>query len=139
METASDHIPILLDCFPGNSVKSKRPRAFKFENLWLNYEGCCETINAVLSLSTASSPAEVVCKMDKCKSTLIDWDKSVGALRHRIRVAKTKLVGTLEQLGEDVDPSDVDKCRDELEELLRDEEVYWMGIKIQIFSCCSLC
>ena len=70
---SSDHSPILI--LPdGINVKPQRP--WRFEHMWLEEQGCHETVKKAWKAIVADPPmSKVMLNVDECKSQLHVWSK----------------------------------------------------------------
>ncbi|KAJ8441718.1 hypothetical protein Cgig2_019105 [Carnegiea gigantea] len=83
----SDHLPILLRCHLRSRDRNHRGKRFQFENMWATNPGIQDVIaDAWKSTSGPDSVDSLLLKIDKCVSSLMQWnDEHFGNVRREIR------------------------------------------------------
>ncbi|XP_030963604.1 uncharacterized protein LOC115984727 [Quercus lobata] len=120
----SDHSPIFI--LPeGILVKPQRP--WRFEQFWLEKEGCHDTVaRSWVAIQSDSPVASVVGNIDRCQVKLKKWSKnSVGNIA-RTLVDKKKMLSKAEVVA--IQGGSVDfflQLKFEVNEFLRMEEQMW--------------
>lgn len=121
---SSDHKPILI--LPsGFVVKQNRP--WRFEQMWLEDDGCHDTVAVAWSINPEGSPMfKVVEKINTCQKKLRGWSKKNFCNVSRTLSEKKKSMKAVEELA--VQGGDVDfflQLKEEVQTLLRQEEKMW--------------
>jgi exonuclease III len=124
----SDHFPLMLEC--GNSRGGKRH--FKFENMWLKYEGFVDKVKSWWdSYSFEGLPSYILAnKLKNLKTDLKKWNEEVfgdiGRKKKELMEGIQEMDGVAENRGlmEDEKMKMEDMSR-ELENTLLYEEIHW--------------
>ena len=120
----SDHSPIVI--LPkGILVKSQR--LWRFEQFWLEQEGCHDIVARSWAAAHSGSPmAAVIGKIDRCQTKLKKWSKKSGCNVSQTLVDKKKMLCKAEVAALQGGSVDVFlKLKSEVNELLRMEEQMW--------------
>ncbi|XP_050259899.1 uncharacterized protein LOC126704966 [Quercus robur] len=121
---SSDHNPILV--LPdGISLKPQRP--WRFENIWLEEQGCHDTVkNAWKTISSEPPMPRVMMKVDTCKTQLRDWSKnSFGNVVSALVEKKKNLKLAEEDATKGGSVEFFLQLKSEVADLLRVEEKMW--------------
>ena len=129
--TNSDHEALLVDIQPRGPRNAKPPKRFRFENAWLQMEGCEDVIRLAWSTPQSGYPMFQVCqKIKACRVALLRWSNA------RTRPTKDRL-DQLRQLVSatesncQMNPMDATAIKDRqnartsLNDFLAMEESYW--------------
>ncbi|KAL0008379.1 hypothetical protein SO802_009881 [Lithocarpus litseifolius] len=121
---SSDHNPIII--LP-DGIAPKKLKPWRFEQLWLECEGCHDTITAAWSeVSWASPMVEVMNKIENCKNQLRRWSKNSVCNISNTLVEKKKSLELAEAAA--VRGGSMDfflQLKSEVNDLLRMEEKLW--------------
>jgi hypothetical protein len=128
----SDHFPLLLDC--GDSRGGRK--YFKFENMWLKYEGFVDKVKSWWDSNTFDGlPSFVLANMLKSlKPDLKNWNEEVfGDIGRKKKKELLEGIQEMDVLAEDRGLTEVEKSKmanmsRELENTLLCEEIHWRQI-----------
>ena len=126
-----DHEALVIDIQPNDTRHSKPPRRFRFENAWLQLEGCVEVIRSTWNLPQSGYPMFQVCqKIKACRFALLNWSNSrTRPSKHQIDQVRA-VVAEIESNCQE-NPRDIaaainrQNARKSLNDLLAMEESYW--------------
>ena len=121
---SSDHSPIFI--LPDGIVpKSQKP--WRFEQLWLENEGCHDTVVATWNEVSWGPPmVEVMKKIENCQNQLCRWSKNFACNISRTLLEKKKSLELVEAAVVRGGSMDVFlNLKSEVNELLRMEEKLW--------------
>ena len=124
MDSTSNHCALFLT----NSPPQRAPNAkrFHFEALWTKNEECRNIIESSWGMGVdLSTPEGIMENLKRCASELSSWSSSVyGHISKKIQ-SKQNALSTLTQQDKNGELSEIRNLRRELNELLKDEELYW--------------
>lgn len=120
----SDHAPILLFTNKGGI---HRKRLFKLEKFWSHHEGCKSIIQASWQENFVGSPMFVVVnRLRSVRHNLLRWSREgIGVLANRISSTHSLLTDIQSALDSNKDFAQEAIVRNQLENLLAQEEMLW--------------
>ena len=88
--TVSDHKPIWIN---PEGMETHFQKPFRFEQMWMTYKGCGETIEAVWTENSLElCDTRVLKKIDKCGHELLCWSKRhFGNVRQELEKKRKEL------------------------------------------------
>ncbi|KAJ8450416.1 hypothetical protein Cgig2_002101 [Carnegiea gigantea] len=83
----SDHLPIILKCFPRMDRKGTRKRRFQFENMWITESSCNDVVQiAWTSVSNPNAVDKLLDCIDKCSAKLLEWNATTFGDGHTLNI-----------------------------------------------------
>ena len=120
----SDHKPIIIHPMgiPGN-----KQRPWRFEQVWLDDDGCHETVHTAWRKNFGSFPmTNVVGKINKCQSSLQCWSKqNFGNITRQIAEKKRQLKQAERVAAQENNFVQVQQLKHDINGLLVAEEKLW--------------
>ena len=124
--TVSDHVPLLFQISDYHQPNSKCRCSFKFENMWLEDEGCRQTVTASWEGVSVSNFTELAGIIERCGRKLVKWNKETyGILGYQIQAKRTELEKMQSKVQKIEDNVAIDNCRKQLMGLVQKEEILW--------------
>lgn len=123
-----DHSPIILSC---QSNQARRKRIFRFEAFWLENDECREVV-----LNSWAPPIQhqqgLVGKIHDVQTALFKWRKKKFVNgKKEISKLKHEIVCLTNNTSDSFNKEHFKKIQEEIEELGRQEEMYW-GLRFRI-------
>ena len=108
-------------------INPKPKQSFKFDQMWLRDEGCCNTItNAWDPPIIGATMPEVASKVHNCGEKLIEWSKNSFGNVKRMLEAKMNLLSKAEMdVAKGGDPLQVKSLQVEINSMLDKENLMW--------------
>ena len=125
VESASDHCALLIiDSFVPQSPQKRR---FQFEAMWTRREDCRDVIKEAWTGSVrANNPSDIVAGLKRCADELSRWNRTVfGHVPRQIQKKMNVLNDLVLRDQNGRNGREINKIRNEINELLDCEEVMW--------------
>jgi hypothetical protein len=91
--TESDHCCLLLDCRRGGSARSRRKRAFRYENMWRRDPSYKDMVEQAWGGSRdPGDMGQLAAHLDSMAGSMKDWEQSsFGSVRHDLTTLRKEL------------------------------------------------
>ena len=124
VESTSDHCILITTNSPRSGYK--RNRRFHFEAMWTKRDDCKAIIDAVWCSGTlATTPKGIASNLQRCADALSCWNQNVvGNIPKKIQ-DKKRALATLSIADRGDKGVEVNKLREEINDLLDSEEIIW--------------
>ena len=131
--TVSDHVPMLFQISDFQKPISNVRRSFKFENMWLEDEGCRHTIAASWKGVSVSNFTELVGIIERCGRRLVKWNKETyGNIGYQIKAKRLELEKMQSKVQKIEDNVAIDNCRKQLMGLMEKKNIVEAKIKMPL-------
>ena len=112
MATVSDHLPLLVTVSEQQQHNRRCARQFRFENMWLEDDGCRRVVEECWSKRIIQSPLDFAKAIEICGMSLIKWNNQVyGNLQRKIREKEQEIEHRQSMLQNLSDNIEIDICK----------------------------